>query len=466
MLAYILALAVALGSFALYMAAFFFPEVHRKSDFIWSGIALFYALVLWVCAGRITGGVLLGQTASVALLGWFGWQTLKMRWDLTPPEQKTQLPAQATPAALRGTTQQVREKLIGLSSSDGVTQLKDQATRLFNNVKDRTQGSLGSGQSAGATASSGSAVPTEVVPEPTPRGSQSAQTSSSAKSTGASNPLASVSGLVNTVKEAIAQVGQIGKKKPSRPMMELNHPPKSGSGADTDISDELADEMADPTATAATPTPANQTTPQTTSLSDDEPTLLLESPGPSITESSATPEITNPATTNPEITNAELLSVSEEEQLLNNAAEVAPEALDQIVVPTAFAPSGDVAAAIPEDEATPEAVEQATTGDQVVENPLGDPFVPAEAIAVDAAEIDLAPPAEPIGPGDPIERQQEAVDLNAPPIEPATFTLVEPEAVEEAIAASEEASEDTPELKAPNPFFEDKNQNSSENPEN
>nr|WP_290226182.1 Ycf66 family protein [Trichocoleus desertorum] len=441
MLAYILALAVALGSFALYMAAFFFPEVHRKSDFIWSGVALFYALVLWVCAGRITGGVLLGQTASVALLGWFSWQTLRMRWDLTPPDQKTQLPTQATPAALRGTTQQVREKLIGLSSSENVTQLKDQATRLFNNVKDRAQGSSSSG------ASSGSAIPTEVVAESKPSGGQSAQTS---------NPLASISGIFNTAKEAIAQVG---KKKPSRPMMELNHPPKSGPGTDTDISDELADEMADPTATAATPT--SQTTPQTTSLSDDEPTLLLESPGPSMTESSATPEITNP-----EITNAELLSVSEEEQLLNNAAEVTPEALDQVVVPTAFAPSGDVAASIPEDQATPEAVERATTGDQVVENPLGDPFVPTEAIAVDAAEIDLAPPAEPIGLGDPIERQQEEVDLNAPPIEPATFTLVEPETVEEAIAASEEASEDTPELKAPNPFFEDKNQESSENPDN
>ena len=73
MLAYILALAVFIGSFAIYMAAFFFPEVHRKGDIFWSGIGLFYALVLWFCAGRITGAVLLGQTASVALLVWFGW---------------------------------------------------------------------------------------------------------------------------------------------------------------------------------------------------------------------------------------------------------------------------------------------------------------------------------------------------------------------------------------------------------
>ncbi|MDY7015406.1 MAG: Ycf66 family protein, partial [Cyanobacteriota bacterium] len=61
MLAYILAIAVAFGSFAFYMAAFFFPEVHRKYDFLWSGVGFFYAFVLWICAGRITGGVLLGQ---------------------------------------------------------------------------------------------------------------------------------------------------------------------------------------------------------------------------------------------------------------------------------------------------------------------------------------------------------------------------------------------------------------------
>jgi len=95
MLAHILALTVGLGSFGLYMSAFFFPEVHRKNDFIWSGVGLFYALVLWVCAGRITGGVLLGQTASVALLGWLGWQTLALRRTLTPLDQQTQISGSA-----------------------------------------------------------------------------------------------------------------------------------------------------------------------------------------------------------------------------------------------------------------------------------------------------------------------------------------------------------------------------------
>ncbi|MEL7037436.1 MAG: Ycf66 family protein [Cyanobacteria bacterium J06592_8] len=93
MLAQILAIAVGFGSFAVYMAAFFFPEVHRKNDFFWSGVGFFYALILWLCAGRITGAVLLGQIASVALLGWFGLQTLYLRRAVTPLSQQTPVPA-------------------------------------------------------------------------------------------------------------------------------------------------------------------------------------------------------------------------------------------------------------------------------------------------------------------------------------------------------------------------------------
>ena len=95
MLAYILALAVGLGSLGIYLAAFFLPEIHRKTDFYSSGVGLFYALMLWVCAGRLTGGVLLGQIAAVSLLGWFCWQTLTLRRQLVPAEQQTELPSSA-----------------------------------------------------------------------------------------------------------------------------------------------------------------------------------------------------------------------------------------------------------------------------------------------------------------------------------------------------------------------------------
>lgn len=115
MLAYVLAWVVGLGSLGIYLAAFFFPEIHRKNDFIWSCIGLFYALVLWVYAKRVTGGLLLGQTASVSLLCWLGWQTLTLRRQLTPLEQQTQLPGGETVGA----------KLTGLKSS-----LQQQLTKL------------------------------------------------------------------------------------------------------------------------------------------------------------------------------------------------------------------------------------------------------------------------------------------------------------------------------------------------
>jgi Ycf66 protein N-terminus len=87
MLTYLLAFAVALGSIALYLLPFLYPEIHRKGDLVWSGVGLFYALVLWVCAKQITGGVLLGQMAGSALLGWFAWQTVNFRWQEHSPAQ-------------------------------------------------------------------------------------------------------------------------------------------------------------------------------------------------------------------------------------------------------------------------------------------------------------------------------------------------------------------------------------------
>ncbi|MFN5515092.1 MAG: Ycf66 family protein, partial [Cyanobacteriota bacterium] len=79
MLALILAATVALASLIFFFSAFFAPKLHRQDDFFWSGVGLFYALVLWVCAQRLTGGVLLGQLAAVALILGFAWQTLKLR---------------------------------------------------------------------------------------------------------------------------------------------------------------------------------------------------------------------------------------------------------------------------------------------------------------------------------------------------------------------------------------------------
>lgn len=96
MLAYILAVLVGVSSTGLYLWAFFFPEIHRKQDFIWSGVGLFYALFLWIYAHQVTGGILIGQTASVALLGWFAWETFNLRRQLVTVDRLSTITPNAT----------------------------------------------------------------------------------------------------------------------------------------------------------------------------------------------------------------------------------------------------------------------------------------------------------------------------------------------------------------------------------
>ena len=175
MLAYVLALVVGLGSLTIFIAAFFFPEVHRKNDFIWSGVGLFYALVLWVCAGRITGGVLLGQVAGIALLGWSVTQTLQLRRELTPRQQQTELPSAE---AVKNT---IQDKVANLSLNERLSQFSKQISSSVTGAKDQIQQKLSATQSkskpervstpAPATTST-SVVPTTTTvvepPEPSP----------------------------------------------------------------------------------------------------------------------------------------------------------------------------------------------------------------------------------------------------------------------------------------------------------
>ena len=136
MLAYILALVVGIASLAIYLAAFFFPEIHRKNDFIWSGVGLFYALVLWIFAPSITGGLLLGHIASVALLVWFGWQTLSLRRQLTPEVQQTPVPS---PELVK---EGVQEQVSQVSILQNLGQLPGSVVNFFVGVKDKIQQTL------------------------------------------------------------------------------------------------------------------------------------------------------------------------------------------------------------------------------------------------------------------------------------------------------------------------------------
>ncbi len=100
MFAHVLAVLLGLGSLVFYLAAFFYPEVHRRSDFLWGGLGLLYSAVLWFGAGQMTGLVLLGQMVAVALLLGLGWQTLTVRRQKTPVYQQT--PIVLTPEVVGG----------------------------------------------------------------------------------------------------------------------------------------------------------------------------------------------------------------------------------------------------------------------------------------------------------------------------------------------------------------------------
>ena len=91
MLSYALAITVAVSSLILFSTAFLMSDIHRQDDFFWSGIGLIYALVLWFCARNITGAVLLGQAAAVAVLISSNWQTLKLRKAIAHPEKADEL---------------------------------------------------------------------------------------------------------------------------------------------------------------------------------------------------------------------------------------------------------------------------------------------------------------------------------------------------------------------------------------
>ena len=92
----LIAVTVGLGSFGLYMVAFFFPEAYRKYDLTWSGVGTAYAIALWLGRNQVTMTLLVSQLAIVALLGRFGWQNLELRRAIAPDNEKTAFPEAGT----------------------------------------------------------------------------------------------------------------------------------------------------------------------------------------------------------------------------------------------------------------------------------------------------------------------------------------------------------------------------------
>lgn len=84
----VLAIVVALASLFLLIISFVAPRLYRAQDLWWSGVGMFYALVLWFCSVQIRGAVLLGTIANVALLGWLGTQVYLSRWSALTDAEK------------------------------------------------------------------------------------------------------------------------------------------------------------------------------------------------------------------------------------------------------------------------------------------------------------------------------------------------------------------------------------------
>ncbi len=126
MLSYALAIAVAISSLVLFSTAFLMSDLHRQDDFLWSGVGLFYALVLWYCAKNITGAVLLGQSAATALLVSYNWQTLKLRKAIANPAKADEINNFSVLKSITGLLK--RNKSQVKSATPGKTPPKPQVT--------------------------------------------------------------------------------------------------------------------------------------------------------------------------------------------------------------------------------------------------------------------------------------------------------------------------------------------------
>ena len=134
MFAHVMAVLLGLGSVMFYVAAFFYPEVHRRSDVFLSGAGMLYAVLLWFCAGQMTAMVALSQVMAIALLLFLGWQTLSIRREKTPVYQQT--PVSLTPEVVgdwaKNTINQLR-----IAPADKMRPLRPQNPSLNGTSADR-----------------------------------------------------------------------------------------------------------------------------------------------------------------------------------------------------------------------------------------------------------------------------------------------------------------------------------------
>ncbi|NET38858.1 MAG: hypothetical protein F6K19_43900 [Cyanothece sp. SIO1E1] len=239
---HLLALTVGLGSFALYMTAFFFPELYRRNDLSWSGVGILYALVLWFCASQITGGLLLGQTAGVALLAWLGWQNLTLRYAITPAEQQTPLPDSITAAI---TWVNHRVEWIQAKLQDEELQAKFKG--VFTKGTDLVQKTLNASETSEAAAQIPAVDQGESTSQATEPGAE-AETETEAEAEADIPPTATdaVGSKLTMAKDWVQGIfASLTQSKPEQPIVEI--PPRAPSipakpEAETEIEADIIDD--------------------------------------------------------------------------------------------------------------------------------------------------------------------------------------------------------------------------------
>lgn len=231
MLANLLAIIIGVGSLAFYLAAFILPEVHRRSDFFWSGVGMFYAVVLWYCSGQMGGAVLLGQTASVGLLLWLGYQTLLLRRAATPAVQQTPiwLGKSGSPNRITASRPIAKDyEFVEDGVEDAIDREPDPDSPILIKPAADEFGLKMVVPAAMPTPNLGKKTPPE---EPTAAAPPS--TPNTAKKPQKPNPIAAVGIVIGWVKDVV-----IPKKKAPKPMIEL--PPRPPSIPKPDVAPEIA----------------------------------------------------------------------------------------------------------------------------------------------------------------------------------------------------------------------------------
>ncbi len=136
MLSYFLAIAIVTVSLGLYLTAFLAPKIHRRDDFLWSGLGLFYGLILWVCAERITGAVLLGQLAATSVMVAFIWETRQLRKIFIT--QQTALQGTSVLDLMLSLLAKLGSIKIGQSATNGMKNKSSQTNKVTETTSNQT----------------------------------------------------------------------------------------------------------------------------------------------------------------------------------------------------------------------------------------------------------------------------------------------------------------------------------------